>query len=253
VSAGTEIAVLSGRALRHFVRTRGAVISAFVFPVLLLFVQLAVFGGVVGAAEPGRYVDRFAPLTALTTAAYGASATAIALFFDLRSGFLARLRTMPVHPVSLLAGRILGDLARTLMLAVLTTVIAHAAGFRFSRGPVAAAAFFGVAVLFGAICTSVAVLIAVRASGIETIIGLLVMPTTLLFFLSSGFVPVWAFPGALQPIVRANPMSVADNAMIGLSSGGPVAVPVVQIVAWSAGVSAVCGLLAVRRYRALTG
>jgi ABC-2 type transport system permease protein len=75
---------------------------------------------------------------------------------------------------------------------------------------------------------------------------------TLLFLLSSGFVPVSAYPGVLQPVVRANPMSVATNALIGLSSGGPVLRPVLETLAWVVPLCLLCGLAAIRRYRRLT-
>jgi ABC-type multidrug transport system permease subunit len=74
-------------------------------------------------------------------------------------------------------------------------------------------------------------------------------PVLVLFFLSTGFVPVDGFPGALQPIVRANPLSCAVNALAGLSSGGPVLVPVLQTLAWTVGLTALLAPAAIARYR----
>ncbi|WP_156056504.1 hypothetical protein [Streptosporangium roseum] len=42
---------------------------------------------------------------------------------------------------------------------------------------------------------------------------------TLLLFLSSGFVPVERFPGFLQPVVRADPLSLAGDALVRRSRG----------------------------------
>ncbi|MEV4246381.1 hypothetical protein AB0J63_23535 [Streptosporangium canum] len=42
---------------------------------------------------------------------------------------------------------------------------------------------------------------------------------TPLLFLSSGFVPVERFPGFLQPVVRANPLSLAGDALVGRFRG----------------------------------
>ncbi|GAB3934915.1 hypothetical protein GCM10027614_08780 [Micromonospora vulcania] len=78
-------------------------------------------------------------------------------------------------------------------------------------------------------------------------------PATLLFIFSSGFVPVSAFPSVVQPVVRANPFSVATEALVGLSTGGPVLVPVLQTLAWVLGLGTVCLLVAVRRFANRTG
>jgi ABC-2 type transport system permease protein len=53
-----------------------------------------------------------------------------------------------------------------------------------------------------------------------------------------------------QPVVRANPLSCAVNALMGLSSGGPVLVPTLQTLAWTVGLNALLASAAVRRYRA---
>jgi ABC-2 type transport system permease protein len=49
--------------------------------------------------------------------------------------------------------------------------------------------------------------------------------------------------------VRANPLSCAVNALVGLSSGGPVLVPTLQTLAWTAGLTALLAPAAIRRYR----
>lgn len=65
-----------------------------------------------------------------------------------------------------------------------------------------------------------------------------------------GFTPHYArhnSPGARH--TRPNPLTVVTQAIRGLAEGGPVAVPLVQGLAWSAGILAVFGWLAVRTYR----
>lgn len=73
--------------------------------------------------------------------------------------------------------------------------------------------------------------------------------TLLGMFFNSGFVPVQNYPGRLQPIVRAQPMSCAIEAMRNFTLGGPLLTPVLQTVAWSAAMAALFGALAVRGYR----
>jgi oleandomycin transport system permease protein len=56
-------------------------------------------------------------------------------------------------------------------------------------------------------------------------------------------------PGWLQPVVKANPLTVVSDATRGLLVGGPVATPVWQSAAWIAGITVVFVALAVRGYR----
>lgn len=252
MSVINETVLFAGRGVRRFFRAPEAIAFAFLLPLTLLFLMLAVYGKIIGDAVHGSYVQRLTPLVLLMTAAFGAAGTALGMYRDLYSGFLNRIRTMPVSPGALLAGRVVGDALRQLAIALVTTLIAFLPGFRFHRGVPAALGFFGIVVLFGAMCSSVALWRAFGRSTPEAIQGAITGVATLLFLLSSGFVPVSAYPGVLQPVVRANPMSVATNALIGLSSGGPVLRPVLETLAWVVPVSLLCGLAAIRRYRRLT-
>jgi ABC-2 type transport system permease protein len=95
---------------------------------------------------------------------------------------------------------------------------------------------------------TVIVAVGVQAGGKNIITGLSTVCFLLLFF-NSGMVPIDVFPGWLQPAVRAQPMSPAIEAMRGLAEGGPTLWPVLQSVAWVAGLLAVFGPIAVRGYR----
>jgi ABC-2 type transport system permease protein len=109
-----------------------------------------------------------------------------------------------------------------------------------------------VVAMFGFMVTWISVMIGLACSSPVAISGALGIPTLLLYFLSSGFVPLEAFPAVLQPIVRVNPMSTTTEAMIGLSYGGPVLGPLLETTAWVAGVCLICAVVAARKFRALT-
>ncbi|MEM7323313.1 MAG: ABC transporter permease [Actinomycetota bacterium] len=238
------------RTIRRFLGSRQQVIATLAFPMLLMFLMLAAFGELVGDTIEGDYIDRLAPLMVAYTAAFGAASTGQGLFADANSGFLGRVRSMPVSPWSLLTGRLVGDAVRSLGVTVIIVAVAHLAGFRFEQGPAAAVGFLVLAAAFGTLFAWPAMLVGLTAASEEAASTFLNAPLTLLLFLSSGFVPLDAFPGALQPVVAANPLSVAVNAFVGLSRGGPIAVPVAQTLAWVAAVTVLTAPLAVRRYRA---
>ncbi|GGS61028.1 transport permease protein [Planobispora rosea] len=250
MSTITETGLLAGRNLRRFAKSPQLVADAVMFPLILLFLMLLVFGELVGAAtHGGRYIDRLAPVIVLFSAAYGAVGTGVGFFTDLRSGIVDRFRSMNISRLSVLAGRIVGDLVRAVLVAAVTTAVAHLAGFRFTGGPLAVLGFFAVVALFAWIFLWLAVVVAMAASSEQAVSGALNTPVTLLLFLSSGFVPVEQFPGWLQPVVRANPLSLAGDALVGLSGGGPVLLPVLFTGAWAVAATVILVPLAVRLYK----
>lgn len=242
-------ALLAGRTLRRFWRTTPLVVSTLVFPLVLMFTILAMFGQVVGDTVDGSYISRLAPLIVLSTATYGMPGSALGFYRDVQDGTLDRLKVLPISDLAPLLGRVVGDVARIVCVGAIAALVAHVAGFRFAGGPLAVLAFFAIVALFGGMCTWIAVLVALSGTSEESVQATLSAPTTLLFFLSSAFVPVEAFPDLVQPIVMINPLSFAAEAMIGLAGGTDAAFALAVTVVTTLAVSGGCAWLAVRRYR----
>lgn len=248
MTAAAEATLLAGRGLRRFFRNPQLVVDTLALPLMFMFVMLAVFGHIVGS--PGApYIQRLTPAIVLFSTASGSVVTGIGFFTDLHSGMSDRLRIMPISRVAPLLGRLIGDLVRVLLAAIVTVAVATAAGFRFERGPVAAVGFFVLVVGFASVSVWIAILAALTARNEEALNGVLTVPATLLLFFSTGFAPLDAFPGFLQPVVAANPLSCAANGAIGLTWSGPIAVPLLQAAGWVVGVSALVGPAAVRLYQ----
>ncbi|MFI6482110.1 ABC transporter permease [Nonomuraea sp. NPDC050663] len=244
-AASTATLLLAGRTLVRFWRSVPMVISALVFPLLLMVTILAMFGELMG----GGYVGRLAPLIVLSTATYGMPDSAVGFFRERAGGMLDRLRVLPIPGPAPLLGRVLGDVARIVAVGAIAVAAAHLAGFRFGGGVGATLGFLAVVALFGAMCTWIAVLVGLYAESEEAAAGTLNGPTTLIFFLSSAFVPLEAFPDVVKPLVVANPLSFASEALIALAGGRPAGTPLLVTVIVTVTSSVVCGWLAVRRFR----
>jgi ABC-2 type transport system permease protein len=108
MSVITETGLLAGRNLRRFVKSTQLVADSVMFPLILLFLMLLVFGELVDRATGGSYIDRLAPAIVLFSAAYGAVGTGLGFFTDLRGGIVDRFRAMDISRLSVLAGRITG-------------------------------------------------------------------------------------------------------------------------------------------------
>lgn len=213
----------------------------------MLFVLLFryVFGGAI--RTPGiSYVDYLMPgAFILTVTASAVTTTGVGFAEDLASGAIDRFRSLPIARSAVLAGRMLSDAARLVLLIALMTAV----GFQIHTGIVPALAALGLTIGFG-MAFSWAMLylaLALRTAEATQAAG-----QTLMFalaFISSAFVPIAAMPGWLQAIARLNPVTYAVDALRALLAGGPAARPVLLTLAWIAGLIIVFAPLAVRRYR----
>lgn len=241
----------AGRNLRRLARSPVTLVQSIAFPSLLLAVLLIAFGRVVGGSV-GAYADRLVPQLVVAAGAFGAAGTGLAVFADRRTGMIERLRSLPIARSSFLVGTVTADVARAFVAAVVMVAIGHIPGFRFTAGLPAAIGFFALATAFGTVWAWAAVNLGLRSTTSETVSSVLSGPVLVLFFLSTGFVPAEGFPAAVQPVVRANPLSCAVNALVGLSQGGPTLVPVLQTAAWTVALTALFAPPAIRRYRQIT-
>ncbi|MCG5432368.1 ABC transporter permease [Mycobacterium sp. MYCO198283] len=236
------------RLLTGWRREPVVLVQSLLFPTFLLIVYTLVIGKSLQNLTGDSSSYGLAPMCAVAGALFGAIGTGAALPVERESGLLSRLWVLPVRRSSALLGRLVAEAVRALVGAVLITAVAVALGLRFSQGPAAALAFMLIPVLSVIGFAAVVVAMGVRAGGRNIIVGLSAVSFLLLFF-NSGMVPIDVFPGWLRPVVRAQPMSPAIEAMRALADGGPTLVPVLQTLSWTAGLLVVFGPLAVRGYR----
>ncbi|BBB02293.1 putative ABC transporter membrane protein [Actinacidiphila reveromycinica] len=240
-------ALQAGRLLRRWSRSPLVFVQALVFPVCLLLVFRLVFGSTVAASSGGDSLNRFVPLATLVGTVFGGVGSGASLIRERQSGLLDRFRAMPVHRSSLLIGRLEAELARALVTAAAFLAVGYALGFR-AHGDLGAAAlplFLAVPLLLGLGFAALVCAVAAHARSTAVLSGLSMLFTLMLFF-NTGFAPADSYPGALRPLVRALPLSCGADAMRGLADAGAVRAPLLGTVAWTVGLVAVFGVIAVR-------
>jgi ABC-2 type transport system permease protein len=242
--------IMTGRGLRRSLRSPQLIIGTLAFPLLMFLMMLAAFGRLVTDFTGMPYVERLTPVIVLATAAFPAPVAAVGFFADVHGGIVDRLRAMPVNSMAVLAGRVLTDVCRGLVVALLATLAGMIFGFRFATFA-GLVGFLVTVLVFGAAVSWVAVLVALRSSGVEAIQAVLDLPITLLFVLSSGFVPANAFPGWSGHVVAASPLSRADEALIQFALGRSALAPFLEALAWLVVIGGLAMTFALRRYRAL--
>lgn len=236
------------RMLLRWVRDPATMIQALVYPALTLLMFRVVLGNSITAATGESSVYGTVPMIALIGAMLGSIVSALGLKIERENGLLSRFWTLPSHRAAGLLGRMMAEAIRVLVTTAVIVAVGFTIGFRLNQGVLPSIALVLFPITFG-IGFAVMVTFLATVSGDAPLVELVSILCTLLLFFNSGFVPVNAYPVWLQPVVAAQPMSVAIDAMRGLALGGPVMVPVLQSLCWSFGMFAVFLIPAIRGYR----
>lgn len=223
-SFSSATATVTVRTVRKFVRTPALLIGGTASGVMFLLIFRYVFGGAIAHTGGLAYVDFVAPGFIVTSALFSAMNSGTGIAEDLQEGLIDRLRSLPVPPVSIIAGRVVADTAMAAWGLALTTACSFAVGFRIHGGVGPALAGFGLAVLFAlAFCWLFATLgfFAGSAQGAQSL-AFLVFPLT---FVSSAYVPVATMPGWMQAFAAHQPITaMVDSARILAEGHAAVAV-----------------------------
>ena len=247
-----DAAVITGRNLRRLVRVPTLAAFATVQPVLFVLLFTYAFGGAIHAPGVSRYVDYLLPGLFVLAIGFGASQTGVAIADDLAGGMIDRFRSLPIAASAVLVGRTAADAVRNLFVVALMVAVATPIGFRFHAGAAAAGAAVAMAVGVGLAFSWLNLLLGLLVRDAESagLAGL--FPVVILVFTSSTLVPVATMPGWLQAFAAHQPITVTVDALRVLTLGGPTARPVLEALAWIAGLLAVTVPLTVVRYRRTT-
>ncbi|MDT7785089.1 MAG: type transport system permease protein [Pseudonocardiales bacterium] len=248
----TQVLVLTGRSLRALLRTPLLVFFSVLQPLIMLTLFSQIFGSITGTANfpPGMsYIDYLLPAILVNTAMQSSLASGIGLVQDMSNGVLARFRSLPIRPSTVLLARNLSDAVRTafqLVLMIAFGVLVF--GFRPDGGMLGTLAALGLALVVGWALSWVFIAIAawVRKAELMQTVGFLAMFP--LMFASSAFVPVGGLPGWLQAVAKINPLTYAVDAARSLALAHPVT-GVAGALITSGVIAAIGAFFAVRGFR----
>jgi ABC transporter DrrB family efflux protein len=244
--------VMTRRNLLVWLRVPAYIVFTVVQPIIFVLLFRYVFGGAIQAPGSGGYVSYLMPGIIAQTAAFATFATAIALAQEATKGVIDRFRAMPMARSAVLAGRLIADSIRMLIVILVIIGVGYAVGFRFQNGVAGAVGMVLLAEAFGITVCSVSAFVGLAIKDEESVqaFGLIwIFPLT---FVSSAFVPIQTMPGWLQVFANNQPVTLVINAMRAMALGGPqfpLNPALWESLAWLAGVLIVFTPLAVRSYR----
>lgn len=207
-------------------------------PIMFVLLFTYVFGGAI-AGSTGAYLTFALPGIIVMNMLFVTMYVGLGLNTDLTKGVFDRLRSLPIARWAPLAGRITADLVKQAWSVLLLLIVGFVLGFRVGTNVMGLLAATLLILVFALAFSWVSVLVGVLAKEPEKV---QVFGFTALFpitFISNVFVQTSTMPGWLQPVVKANPVSILSDAARGLIVGGPVATPVLQSLLWAAGIAIV--------------
>ena len=237
MSAIRTFGVLYMRNIRQIPRIPVVLVFGIVMPVI----QLLLFGNIFSAigdnaffaaAYPGvKYLTYLAPSIIMLTTFLGMANASAALLSDLRTGYFDKLRTTPAKPGAVIVARLLAEMTRVTVQALLILTLALLAGGEVASGILGGVAMVVLCVLFSA-CT---VGLLVTALSMKTKSDQATQSAFPLFFilifLSSAYVPPSLIKNEIiRKIIEFNPVDYLIQAvrelMVGVNENG------VMVASW---------------------
>ncbi|HEX5859542.1 MAG TPA: ABC transporter permease [Microbacterium sp.] len=242
-----DTGVLTGRSLRHIMRSPDTIITTAVTPVAIMVLFVFVFGGAIDTGGYS-YIDYMLPGILLITIASGIAYTAYRLFLDLQGGIFERFQSMPIARSSALWAHVLTSLVANSISIVIVIGVAFLMGFRTGASFLAWLAVAGILVLFTLALTWLAVIAGLSA---KTVDGASAFSYPLIFlpFISSAFVPTDTMPAPVAWFAENQPVTPIVNTIRDLFAQQPVGNEIWIALAWCVGILVVAYGFAMAIYK----
>lgn len=247
IHALTDTAALTGRSLRHILRSPDTIVTTAIMPIAMMLLFVFVFGGAIDTGG-AAYVDYLLPGILLVTIASGIAYTAYRLFLDMKGGIVDRFRSMPIAATSVLWGHVLTSLVANAVSLVLVVGVALLLGFRSAASVAAWLGVSGILMLFTLALTWIAVIAGLAA---KTIDGANAFSYPLIFlpFVSSAFVPTETMPGPVRWFAENQPVTSIVDTIRALLAQRPVGEEIWIALAWCLGILIVAATAALAMFR----
>ena len=241
-----DTALLTGRSLRHILRSPDTIITTAMTPIAMLLMFVYVFGAAIDTGGD-TYVNYLLPGILLITVASGVAYTALRLFTDISGGIFERFQSMPIARSAVLWGHVLTSLVASLISVVVVVGVALVMGFRSGAGALAWLAVAAILILFTLALTWLAVIAGLSAKSVDGA-SAFSYPLIFLPFISSAFVATATMPGPVRAFAENQPVTSIVNTIRDLYAQQSVSTDIWIALAWCVGILIVAYTLAMAIY-----
>jgi ABC-2 type transport system permease protein len=252
----SDVRIVAGRELIHWIRNPGVVLSSLLFPLVMVLLFGFVFGSAISVAGGGDYREFLLPGMFAQTMVFGIVTTLTVVSMNMARGVTDRFRTMPVSAGAILLGRAVSDVLTSAVELAILMACGLLVGWRAHHGIASALAAAGLLLLLRFSLIWVGIVLGLRIS--PEAAGSVWMPLFPLTLLANTFISPETMPAWLRIIAEWNPLSATVQVCRelfgnpGLSADSWPARHALELaIAWPLLITAVFLPLAIRRYRGL--
>ncbi|MFI6843534.1 ABC transporter permease [Kitasatospora sp. NBC_00085] len=247
-----HVGALTRRNLMRIKADPESMFDAVLMPIIFTVLFVYVFGGAIAGGQDA-YKQYMIPGLLGQTGLTLAMAVGTGLNSDFQTGVMDRFRTLPIGRSSVLLSKIAAETFRALVSFTILIGFALILGFEVKTGPLELLAAIGLSLVFGMSIVWISMLLGMAMKSAQAVQGVSMLVLMPMQFGSSIFAEPSTMPGWLQSFTKVNPLSALADACRALLNGeGAVAHPVLIVLGWSVGVTAVFAPLAVARFRKRT-
>jgi ABC-2 type transport system permease protein len=205
----TQTLVLGRRALTEAWRTPEALVPTLFIPLFFLVVNVGQAGKIFPSSSTGflhgqGYGAFQLPSSLLLAASFGTAA--LFLVEDIEDGYFDKLRAAPVSRSAIVLGRLVSELVKGLLIAVVIVILALIFGIEIASGPLGFLLLITITALWAVVYTGFMQLIALttRSAAATNSGGLVFFP---LLFLTPNFVPRDMLTRPMEVAASLNPVT----------------------------------------------
>lgn len=246
-----HIGALTRRNLMRIKADPESMFDALLMPIIFTVLFVYVFGGAL-SGNRHEYIQYLVPGLLGQTGINLAMAVGTGLNADFATGVMDRFRTLPIGRASVLIAKLAAETCRGLVSFTILIGFAMLLGLDVRTDPLQVLAAVALSLLFGSAMVWVSMLLGMALRSAQAVQGVGMLVLMPLQFGSSTFADPATMPGWLQAFTKVNPLSALADASRSLFNGGPLTHPVLMVLAWSVGITAVTAPLAVARFRKRT-
>jgi ABC-2 type transport system permease protein len=247
----SDVWVMTKRNLIRYKRLPQLVIFSFIQPMMFLLLFTYVFGGAIVTSNP-NYITFLLPGVLVQTVLFGSMMTGVGLAEDVSKGMIDRFKSLPMSQAAVLAGRIITESIRNILIMIMMIIAGYIMGFRIEHGFGNLLLALLVIVFFGFAFSWVSAAIGLAVKNVETAQTAGFIWVFPLAFASSIFVPVETMVPAVRAFAENNPISQVTVVVRSLMTGTPLGNDIYWALGWIIALTVIFIPIAVSRYRKIS-
>lgn len=210
----SQTVTLIWRRLKHVKAAPGRLVGIILNPLVMLFAVGYLFVGALNVpGNQGAYIDYLTAGIAAQACLAGMGPTGVSVRLDADSGFMDRLRSLPLGRGIILFSHSIADLLISLLAVLVMLIISYAMGWRSESNIEGFFVGLFIIMFFAYATVWLGVAVGLTVSNPETVDAFTSLLLIILTFFSSAILMPTALPQWLQPIVEWNPVSAVSAAV----------------------------------------